>query len=108
MVNTRHAEEWSDWFAAFGIHAPDAPQGQRLDGRELIAEAVLAGVGIGLLDVSVFSRQVRDGELVQLDASVPTGWSHYLVTPQGGAASPSREAFREWILAASKESIGQS
>src|SRR5687767_16005335 len=78
---------------------PAPPQGQRLDGRELIAEAVLAGLGIGLMDVSIFARHLHDGELVQLEPAVPTGWSHCLVTPEGAPASPPREAFREWILA---------
>lgn len=98
IVNSRHAGEWRDWYSASGIDSADPPRGQRLDGRELIAEAVLAGLGIGLMDVSIFARHLRDGELVQLEPAVPTGWSHYLVTPQGAAPSRPREAFREWIL----------
>jgi LysR family transcriptional regulator, glycine cleavage system transcriptional activator len=105
IVNARHAGEWSDWFSASGIHAPDAPQGQRLDGRELIAEAVLAGLGIGLMDVSIFARHLKDGELVQLDRAVHTGWSHYLVTPDDAPASPPREAFREWLLSRANEAV---
>lgn len=105
MVNSRHPGEWSDWFSSSGIHAPDPPQGQRLDGRELIAEAVLAGLGIGLMDVSIFARHIRDGELVQLEPPVHTGWSHYLVSPEGASASPPREAFREWILSEAKEAV---
>src|SRR5688500_1058923 len=99
IVNSRHAQEWGEWFSARAIPAPAPPQGQRLDGRELIAEAVLAGLGIGLMDVSIFARHLHDGELVQLEPAVPTGWSHYLVTPEGAPESPPREAFREWILA---------
>ncbi len=98
IVNSRRADEWSAWFSASGIHAPDPPQAQRLDGRELIAEAVLAGLGIGMMDVSIFARHIEAGELVQLAPAVHTGWSHYLVTPQGAPASLPREAFREWLL----------
>jgi LysR family transcriptional regulator, glycine cleavage system transcriptional activator len=98
IVNSRHASEWSDWSSAVGIPVAAPPQGQRLDGRELIAEAVLAGLGIGLMDVSIFARHLRDGELVQLDPAVHTGWNHSLVVPEGAAASPPREAFREWLL----------
>ena len=98
IVNSRHAGEWSDWISASGIQPAAPPQGQRLDGRELIAEAVLAGLGIGLMDVSIFARHLRDGELVQLEPAVHTGWSHSLVIPEDAPASPPREAFREWIL----------
>ncbi len=103
IVNSRHPAEWSDWFSAFGIQSPDPVRGQRLDGRELIAEAVLAGLGIGLMDVSIFARQIQDGELVQLDAAVHTGWNHYLVTPETGSSSAPREAFRDWITAQAQE-----
>ena len=75
------------------------------DGRELIAETVLAGLGIGLRDVSIFARHIQDGELVQLDGAVHTGWSHYLVIPEGASASPPREAFREWMLAEAKAAM---
>jgi LysR family glycine cleavage system transcriptional activator len=98
IVNSRHPQEWSEWSSALGLPAPVRPQGQRLDGRELIAEAVLAGLGIGLMDVSIFARHIRDGALIQLDPAVPTGWSHSLVTPEDARASPPREAFRQWIL----------
>jgi LysR family glycine cleavage system transcriptional activator len=105
IVNARRAGEWSAWFSASGIHAPDPPQGQRLDGRELIAEAVIAGLGIGLMDVSIFARQLGNGELLQLAPAAHTGWSHYLVIPEGAPASPPREAFREWILSQAEEAM---
>jgi DNA-binding transcriptional LysR family regulator len=98
IVNSRHPAEWSDWFSACNIKALDLARGQRLDGRELIAEAVLAGLGIGLMDVSIFARQIRDGELVQLGPAVHTGWDHYLVTSEKGSSSGPREAFRDWII----------
>lgn len=98
IVNSRHPGEWSDWLSASETPAPGPPQGQRLDGRELIAEAVLAGLGVGLMDVSIFARHVRDAELVQLGPAVHTGWSHSLVVPEGAPASAPREAFRAWIL----------
>lgn len=102
IVNSRHAGEWSEWLSVSGTRAPDPPRGQRLDGRELIAEAVLAGLGIGLMDVSIFARHIKDGELVQLAPAVHTGWNHCLVSPEGAPPSPPREAFREWILAKAK------
>jgi LysR family glycine cleavage system transcriptional activator len=105
IVNSRHPTEWSDWFSAAGISAHAQPSGQFLDGRELVAEAVLAGLGIGLMEVSIFDRHIRDGELVQLGQALHTGWGHYLVVPEGAPASPPREAFREWILSEAEEAV---
>jgi LysR family glycine cleavage system transcriptional activator len=105
LVNARHPGEWSDWFAAAGIQAPGPPQGQRLDGRELTVEAVLAGLGIGLLDSSIFVRQIKDGELVQLDAPVGTGWSHYVVAPEEASAAPPLQAFEKWISSEAGEAL---
>lgn len=107
IVNSRHPGEWSDWHSRSGVPAPAAPQGQRLDGRELIAEAVLAGLGIGLMDASIFARHLRDGRLVQLGPATHTGWSHCLVVPEAAPPSAPREAFGEWILAAARESAGR-
>lgn len=103
IVNSRHPEEWSEWFEAFGSEAPDPARGQRLDGRELVAEAVQAGLGIGLMDVSIFARHLREGALVQLAPPVHTGWSHCLVTPEAAPPSPPLQAFRDWILSARTE-----
>lgn len=105
IVNSRHDHEWSSWFSAVGGDACARPQGQMLDGRELIAEAVLSGLGIALVEVAMFARQVRDGELVQLGPAVDTGWSHCLVTPEAASACPPREAFREWLLSEAKGAV---
>ena len=107
IVNSRHPQEWGEWSSALGLPVPLPPQGQRLDGRELIAEAVLAGLGIGLMDVSIFARHLKDGALVQLDPAVHTGWSHSLVTSEGASASPSREAFRDWLLSEALETAAR-
>lgn len=99
IVNARHLHEWPDWFAAQAIRRPAPAGGQLLDGRELVAEAVRAGLGVGLMDVSIFARELRAGDLVQLGPAMPTGWTHYLVAPQDGPMSTPAGKFREWLLA---------
>jgi DNA-binding transcriptional LysR family regulator len=106
IVNSRQPAEWSDWCKAVGSQAPDLRRGQCLDGRELVAEAVFAGLGVGLMDVSVFASQIRTGRLCQLGAAVPTGWNHYFVTPEHGSASPARQAFRDWLMAQAQDAVG--
>lgn len=99
IVNGRHLHEWPSWFAAQGTARRAPARGQRLDGRELIAEAVRAGLGVGLMDVSIFARDISAGDLVQLGEPVPTGWTHFLITPEDAVTPAPAEAFRRWLLA---------
>jgi DNA-binding transcriptional LysR family regulator len=76
-----------------------APQPvQLVESRELVLSAVRAGLGIGLLDVSVLEREIYAGELIQpLKEELHTGWSHFFVSPAGRQLSTACEAFRSWI-----------
>jgi DNA-binding transcriptional LysR family regulator len=98
IVNALRDDEWAKWFAATGTARAEPPDAQPFEGRELVADAVQAGLGIGLMDVSVFAREIEAGELVQLGPAVETGWSHYLVRPAQEAVDEGVEAFRAWIM----------
>ena len=71
---------------------------QRFDGRELVAEAVLAGLGIGLMDVSIHAAQIAQGRLVALGPAMPTGWGHYFLAPSGAELGAPVSAFRDWLF----------
>ncbi len=71
-----------------------------MENRELVLSAVRAGLGIGVLDVSVLQREIRAGDLVQpFQEELHTGWSHFFVSPTGRQLSSACEAFRNWIIA---------
>jgi LysR family glycine cleavage system transcriptional activator len=102
LVTVRDRQpEWDEWFARFaaGALAPGAMH--MVEGRELALAAVRAGLGVGLLDVSVLSREIAAGELVQLlPQALDTGWSHFLVTPVATTPSPACRRFQDWLVAA--------
>lgn len=99
IVNSVHPEEWEEWFAAAGIARAAPARAQSIRGRELVYEAVVAGLGAGLLDISVLDRELASGDLVQLFPEVlETGWNHCLVLPAGRPPSAGCSAFAQWLL----------
>ena len=98
IVNSRHEDEWTDWCAGQGETARNPVGAQRFDGRELVAEAVLAGLGIGLMDVSIHAAQIAQGRLVALGPAMPTGWGHYFLAPSGAELGAPVCAFRDWLF----------
>ena len=106
IVNARHEGEWADWRAAQGEMPHNPHAAQRFDGRELVAEAVLAGLGIGLMDVSVHAAQIAQGRLVQLGPAVPTGWGHYFLWPRRAEPGAPVSAFRDWLFETAGAEIG--
>ena len=98
IANSLQPREWRNWFKAAGLDRDAPARAQSLVGRELVHEAVTAGLGAGLLDASVLEREIQAGDLVQLfPVLLETGWSHYLVTPAGATPSPACLAFIEWV-----------
>lgn len=98
IANGLYPDEWRKWFAVAGLERDEPRRAQRLRGRELVYEAVTAGLGTGLLDISVLEREILAGDLVRLFPHVlETGWSHCLVTPAERPPSAACRAFMEWV-----------
>lgn len=96
--NRTRSSEWEEWLSAAGARATKPVQ--LVENRELVLSAVRAGLGIGVLDVSVLQREIRAGDLVQpFQEELHTGWSHFFVSPTGRQLSSACEAFRNWIIA---------
>ena len=95
--NRARSSEWEEWLYVAGARAPQPVQ--LVENRELVLSAIRAGLGIGLLDVSVLQRELRAGDLIQpFQEELHTGWSHFFVSPAGRQLSSACEAFRQWII----------
>lgn len=101
--DARRDSEWSEWFQLTGeVMAPS--ELQEVQGREMVSEAVNAGLGIGLLDISLLSAQIRSGELVRLfPAALDTGWMHWLVVPEETSPTAACGAFLDWLRSEASE-----
>jgi len=95
--NRTRPSDWEDWFSTAEARALQPVQ--LLENRELVLSAVRAGLGIGLLDVSVLQREIRAGDLIQpFKEELHTGWSHFFVRPAGPQLSSACAAFRDWVI----------
>lgn len=88
-----YESEWDQW--------PDMPAGtpgRIVQSRELLVDAVIAGAGVGLVDMLVASDAIARGELRVLRPPRHTGWHYCLVTPKGRTPTAAVESFRDWLL----------
>lgn len=95
--NRARSSEWEEWLSAAGAWATKPVQ--LVENRDLVLSAIRAGLGIGVLDVSLLQREIRAGDLIQpFPEELHTGWSHFFVSPAGRQLSSAAEAFRNWII----------
>ena len=64
LLRSYQADEWPCWFAATGVACP-AIKGTIFDSSVTMAEAAAQGVGVALLPVAMFERELSLGRLVQ-------------------------------------------
>jgi len=92
--------DWHDWFAHFGLRyqAPaDAPTFNQVN---LVFDAVMQGMGVGLGWESMARDRINSGLIRQVcDFEVRTGQADYLVHDRQTLPSPAAQVFAEWLLA---------
>ncbi|WP_336335344.1 LysR substrate-binding domain-containing protein [Pseudomonas putida] len=91
--------DWHDWFAHFGLryHAPaDALTFNQVN---LVFDAVMQGMGVGLGWESMARDRINSGLIRQVcDFEVRTGQADYLVHDRQTLPSPAAQVFAEWLL----------
>ena len=88
---------WSDWFER---HALDHRMMRSGPGFELTAhliQAVVAGIGIGLVPRILVQDEIRAGTLVTLFEPMESGRGYYLAYANRYQNLPSLMAFSEWL-----------
>ncbi|WP_165768797.1 LysR substrate-binding domain-containing protein [Sandarakinorhabdus cyanobacteriorum] len=93
IVQQGKADEWEDWPGLGG------PAQMSVPNRDLTISAVLAGSGMGLVDLLVTADQIGTGAIVPVGAVRATGWHYHLVLPNGRRPGPAVRLFRDWLLA---------
>lgn len=98
LLRSYRGNEWEGWFASLGLPCPEI-RGAVLDSSVALAELAEAGLGVALLPVAMFRRQIEAGRLVRpFDAEVNTG-RYWLTWPQGKPVSAGMTLLRDWLLA---------
>lgn len=92
---------WSLWLQANNLPEATLPTGPSFDDTALLQQAVLAGLGAGLLPAAMVAPEIEAGRLIQLaDETHIEAFAYYLVYPEAHAEEPKIAAFRTWVLEA--------
>ncbi len=91
--------DWGKWFARAGAAMPADLRFAGVDYSifELIANAAVDRLGVGLLSPRLFAPLVRSGHLVAPLATVLEGPHWYFALMREGDARPLPRAFCEWL-----------
>jgi LysR family transcriptional regulator, regulator of gene expression of beta-lactamase len=97
LLRSYRMEEWSLWFGAAGVPCP-AVRGPIFDSSVTMVEAAAQGIGVALVPVCMFRRELGGGRLVQpFDTEAGTG-SYWLTWLKSKPLTPGMNAFRDWLL----------
>lgn len=94
---------WSEWFDAFGGHAPKRFVAT-FDDSETLHRAAVEGLGVALGRLTLTRPLVEAGLLVPLfDARLKAEYAHFLVYPPRSESHRGLAAFRDWLLAEARD-----
>ena len=96
-------QDWTNWFAAAGVEAPDVKAGGQLiaDMQVIAIASALAGRGVALGSPVLFAAELARGALVQPFAlAIAQNAGYWLVYPKERRRAAKIAAFRDWMLSA--------
>lgn len=97
LLRSYRADEWSCWFAAAGIAGP-LVRGPVFDSSLAMAEVATQGLGVALLPVAMFQRQLYEGLLVQpFDLTVAPG-QYWLTWLKSRPHTPAMRELHDWLV----------
>ncbi len=97
LTTTARPESWNDWFRALNVEPPDYETGAPFDRFYFLYEAVLGGLGVGLLPWQLAGDEIRAGRLVAPFGFRDLNRSHAVVW-RADAGKRERELV-DWLLA---------
>jgi LysR family transcriptional regulator of beta-lactamase len=96
LLCSYRTDEWQAWFRAAGVEPP-VVRGMVFDASLALAEAAAMGVGVALLPVDLFTRDLRNGRLVRLFDAQIDGGRYWLTRLASRKRSAAMRAFESWI-----------
>ena len=91
-------ENWAQWFKAVGVQAGTL-QGPRMDQVSIIVRAVMADIGLAVLQRCLVQEEIDNGRVaVPFDIPVQLQHGYMLCSPDRHSNHPALAAFRAWIL----------
>jgi LysR family transcriptional regulator, glycine cleavage system transcriptional activator len=97
---------WPMWLRAAGIKGFEVDRGLRFNRADLALEAAKAGLGVALESQVLAEPHIANGSLVipfQASVKLESEGSYFFATRPVKAHLPKVDAFRNWILEASRD-----
>lgn len=104
LLRSYRTDEWAAWFDAAGAPCP-VVRGAVFDSSLTLAEAAAQGAGMALLPVRMFTRELRQGRLVQPFAQELHRGAYWLTRLQSRPTTGAMAAFSDWLLAQAHASV---
>ena len=91
--------DWSSWLQAVGAGNIRLSAGHRFSQADLMLDAAVSGLGIGLARISLAGDDIAAGKLTQLAMpAVPTAYAYHLLCRPEVAGDIRLAQFRSWLL----------
>jgi LysR family glycine cleavage system transcriptional activator len=90
--------QWRAWLQRQGLGDIDASRGPRYSSAEILIQAAIGGLGIGLVSEILVAADIDNGLLIQpLEPALDDGTELWLVMPESNQNQPIVRAFCQWL-----------
>jgi len=98
LLRSYRADEWTRWFTVAGLDLP-APRGTIFDSSIAMADAAAQELGVALVPVAMFTRDLAQRRLVRPFAFEIAVGSYWLTALKSRRVTAAMQTFRTWLLA---------
>ncbi|MBW8843909.1 MAG: hypothetical protein JF607_02890 [Burkholderiales bacterium] len=103
LHHSAHPGDWALWLKACGMLAPPPRLASGFDLAAALIEAVLADMGIAVVQLCLIERELASGQLAMpFGGWVSSGRGFYLCRRAERDGSPELHAFAQWAMAESR------
>ncbi|QFU15305.1 LysR family transcriptional regulator [Microvirga thermotolerans] len=104
LQQSTRSTAWAEWSAGAGVDIGNALRGPRFEQFAMVAQAAVAGLGVGLIPHFLIADEIASGRLTILfSQSLISSGAYYLVYPEPKAEAPLVRSFRDWIRAKARQ-----
>ena len=89
---------WRKWAAHHGLDEAQTLPGPRFTQYSAIIQAVMSGLGVGLVPKILVEKQLQDGKAISFCSLIDEDQGHYLCFKSDRPNRPAFTAFRSWII----------
>ncbi len=106
LLHDFNRRDWSLWFEAHGVAAPNCRKGPAFSDNHLIVRAAVAGQGLALVRDIYAEDDLRAKKLVKpLTVNWPVQFAYYVVATSEALQKPAVRRFRDWLIGEAQQEV---